>query len=191
MTTWISSDLHINHKMISEYCPNRQVLGSLYEMNEALIANFNERVAPEDDVIILGDMLMGDRSLTKQYVDRLNGKHKILIMGNHDRRRYCEEAFDEVVDWDIFMEDYGKPVLLIHNPDDGEKFFIEHPEYKYISTVLVGHVHQLFNHQRRNGRLYINVGVDAPGREFVPHTLQELIESSIGEEIINDTKDNR
>ncbi len=88
MTTFFTSDLHFNHGNIIKFC--QRPFASVGEMNEALIARFNETVGPSDTVYILGDLVMG-RDLN--CAARLNGR-KILLMGNHDTLQ--PEAYEEI-----------------------------------------------------------------------------------------------
>jgi calcineurin-like phosphoesterase family protein len=50
-------------------------------MNEALIANWNARVTPKDEVYVIGDFAF-NRAVA--HASRLNGK-KHLVIGNHDK----------------------------------------------------------------------------------------------------------
>ena len=57
MTTWVSSDLHFNHKNIIQYCPNRrsgrpvpeegpvEYSNMVIDMNELIIYNWNSIVS--------------------------------------------------------------------------------------------------------------------------------------------------
>ena len=54
---WFTSDLHLNNKNVIKYC-NRQYEDQ-YEMNKALIENWNSKVAEDDAVYVLGDFIMG------------------------------------------------------------------------------------------------------------------------------------
>ena len=57
---------------------------SVDEMNAALVARWNERVADADVVWVLGDVAMGQIASSLPLARRLNGT-KHLIAGNHDR----------------------------------------------------------------------------------------------------------
>lgn len=104
------------------------------EMDEAMIANWNQAVKDTDTVYHLGDVAwnMGKEEL-KLLVDRLNGR-KILVMGNHDRdftvREWMDIGFEEV---------YPMPVVL-------EEFFLLSHEPMYVNPYspyanIFGHVH--------------------------------------------------
>lgn len=82
MTTWFTSDTHFGHARIIELSNRR--FGSVDEMNEALVDNWNSVVKPEDTVYHLGDFNLGKFDESIEYAGLLNG-HKILVTGNHDR----------------------------------------------------------------------------------------------------------
>lgn len=83
MDTYFSSDMHFGHERILAFCD--RPYGSVEEMNEGLVDLWNQTVAPQDFVWVLGDAVMGKRDETLKYISRLNGT-KVLIPGNHD---YC------------------------------------------------------------------------------------------------------
>lgn len=56
VTIWFTSDLHLNHSKIIEYC-NRP-FSNIEEMNEMLINNWNSVVKPKDIVFCLGDIAL-------------------------------------------------------------------------------------------------------------------------------------
>ena len=82
MTTWFTADLHLGHRNIIDYCnrPFRDV----ESMNHALIENWNDSVAPDDIVWVVGDFALGKIGETLPLVSTLHGR-KILVAGNHDR----------------------------------------------------------------------------------------------------------
>ena len=80
---FFTSDQHYSHNRILELVPSRPY-ESLSHMHEALIANHNQRISPEDTIIMLGDVVMGPKAETiPKIIPRLNGT-KILLLGNHD-----------------------------------------------------------------------------------------------------------
>ena len=86
MTTWFTSDLHLGHAGILKYC-NRP-WATTHEMDEALIANWNAAVAPDDDVYDLGDLAVCTTdSYAEACLRRLNGHHHV-VEGNHDELAY-------------------------------------------------------------------------------------------------------
>ena len=56
----------------------------MQEMNEYMLAKWNRKIRPNDDVVILGDLSLGSATETSGLIKRLNGR-LYLIKGNHDR----------------------------------------------------------------------------------------------------------
>ena len=167
MAIWFTSDTHFHHTNVIEYSnrPFRSLDGRLlvWQMNKALIDNWNSVVAPEDTIYHLGDFAMGPKNLVAPVLKQLNG-HKILIKGNHDRscqfmiQHGFQEAYGEL---DIVVDDIK--LYLHHQPIIGQY-------WQWTSKYhLHGHVHQAY---KRRGRL-INVGVDVWG--YKPQSLQSLL----------------
>lgn len=78
---FFTSDQHFWHANIIRHC-NRPYT-SVIDMNEALIANWNSVVRPDDYVFTLGDFAFCGVERMREITARLNG-HKYLILGNHD-----------------------------------------------------------------------------------------------------------
>ena len=71
MSIFLTSDTHFNNDNIIKYC-DRPFLDHK-DMNEALIANWNSVVKPDDTVYHLGDFIMGMADNTASILHRLNG----------------------------------------------------------------------------------------------------------------------
>jgi calcineurin-like phosphoesterase family protein len=79
MATFFTSDTHFgDHRVITLY---RRPFADTKAMDEALIARWNERVGPEDDIWHLGDFARGTKAAA--ILPRLQGR-KHLIAGNND-----------------------------------------------------------------------------------------------------------
>lgn len=82
---WFIADPHFDHASLvhgsNHGDPARPFL-SVAAMNEAIVANFNDRVRPRDHWYLLGDVAM--HSDACDWLLKLNG-HGRLILGNHDR----------------------------------------------------------------------------------------------------------
>ena len=78
---YFSSDLHFNHNKDFLYKPRG--FDSIDAMNMAVVSNWNSVVTNEDDVYILGDLMLGDNEAGISLLKMLNGKLHI-ILGNHD-----------------------------------------------------------------------------------------------------------
>jgi len=181
---YFTSDLHLGHVNIlkPEYCdrPWPDVLA----MDEGLIAAYNSVVKPDDEVIIIGDLAMGDKGRIPWLVSRLNGK-KHIVLGNHDLDKHGKvrpqielAGFVSIVT-EMKLEEDGKKLYIHHEPNPDWK--TEWPEADY---HLCGHVHQSFTRARFDDStkkfepdpsgLIINVGVDVSG--YKPMTFAQLFE---------------
>lgn len=183
---WFTSDLHIGHTNIIDYCD--RPFTSVGEMYAALAAEWNSVVSAQDEVWVLGDLAMGQIDLNLPLAGQLNGR-KHLVIGNHDRpfgRNRTEE-------WDARYRLDGGFVKLHHDRTtltlgDGTEVTLCHFPYsgdsgdrdRYVSQrppddggwLLHGHVHERW---RQRGRM-INVGVDAwAGRLVSEPTIIDLI----------------
>ncbi len=82
MATWFTADTHFGHAgAMSLY---RRPFVSVPEMNETMIARWNETVGADDDVWHLGDFaLRTGAEAAASLLQRLNGR-KHLVVGNND-----------------------------------------------------------------------------------------------------------
>lgn len=91
------SDTHFYHTAILGYCS--RPFSSIEEMDETLIANWNNTIFDNDTVYFLGDLALNStKDQVKTLVSNLKG-NKILLRGNHDsysNNFYLEAGFSEV-----------------------------------------------------------------------------------------------
>ena len=83
---FLVSDTHFGHAGVCRFTRNDGVTklrpwDSAEEMDEAMVAAWNDRVRPNDKVYHLGDVVINRKALP--ILNRLNGD-KVLIRGNHD-----------------------------------------------------------------------------------------------------------
>lgn len=168
MTTWFTSDHHFGHQNIIKYCD--RPFDSVEEMNEVMIARWNDVVGTTDRVFVLGDFALGKISETLPLAERLNG-NKYLIPGNHDRvfpgsKRdkwipvYVAAGFEIGPMQRARYMTGGHWAVLSHLPYEGDS----HDEDRFEAfrpideglPLLHGHVHDKW---RLKGR-QLNVGVD-------------------------------
>lgn len=82
---WLTSDLHFGHQKEFLYEPRGYNNG--IEMVEDIVERWNKKVAPEDHVYILGDLMVGEDEIYALYMlQELNG-HFHIVLGNHDTDR--------------------------------------------------------------------------------------------------------
>ncbi len=124
---------------------------SQMDMIEELIANHNKLIAPDDEVIIIGDVCYQKTPEFLKYVGDFNGK-KTLIRGNHDKVFTDEQLtpyFETIIEEGkgIERDIEGIPCYLTHYPTEGRQDRFN----------LVGHIHSAWKYQLN----MFNVGVDA------------------------------
>lgn len=158
---WFTSDLHLGHANVIEYC--KRPFANVDEMNEALVANWNSRVRPEDTVFCLGDFGLGKPEAVIALRKRMNGAI-ILLRGNHDRfgKARAIELNVRVVEGNAELTLGATTFHLSHYPRLLEEKIPGR-------THLFGHVHEKY--QIRDGML--NVGVDVWA--FSPITPDEAL----------------
>ena len=76
---FFTADQHFAHKNIIRYC--KRPFGSIEEMDNTIINNFNSVVTKKDHTIHVGDFTFKN---PEKYIKQLNGSHTFL-RGNHDR----------------------------------------------------------------------------------------------------------
>ena len=94
---FFTSDPHLGHD--KEFIFKPRGFESVYEMNEAIVSNWNSVVGPEDEVYLLGDVMLGNNEVGTKLLHSLKGKIHI-IRGNHDTnsRMACYKESYNVVD---------------------------------------------------------------------------------------------
>lgn len=173
-----TADLHLMHTNVLAYCG--RPFGSVEEMNEALIANWNNKVGRNDTVYVIGDLYLGKMADFDATISRLKG-HKHLVLGNHDDFASNEARlgyFESVELMSRFRQD-KRLYTLCHYPllewPDGR-----HDRYGEGDGVLIhGHIHNAVSHLYRplfTSPCALNAGVDV--NYYAPVTMQELIDNN-------------
>ena len=85
---WISSDPHFCHDR--EFIWKSRGFNSVHEMNEVIINNWNSVVSWDDEVYLLGDIMLNNDAEGIRCLNRLAGKIYILT-GNHDTTNRIQE----------------------------------------------------------------------------------------------------
>ena len=142
------SDLHFEHSRLNEAMDCRG-FESGEAMNEYMIRQWNSRVRPVDEVMILGDFCISRKGKDANAIlERLNGK-KYLIIGNHDRYLASRDFDQKHFVWAKPYEeinDNKRKVILSHYP-----VMCYNGQYRRNSAgvpktyMLYGHVHNTFD----------------------------------------------
>lgn len=160
MAWWFTADTHFSHRNIIKY--SSRPFATVEEMDEAMIAHWNARVAPEDTIYHLGDVAFYNREKINRLLERLNGvKH--LCPGNHDREAVRARGWASIQEYrEINLE--GQKIVLLH-------YGIESFNRQHHGAIhLHGHSHgKLPGHSKR-----LDVGVDC--WEYKPVSLGEIME---------------
>lgn len=206
------SDLHFYHQNLNEQMDCRGFADGK-EMNEYMIRQWNRRVGPKDEVVILGDLSVGKGKATNVIVEQLNGR-LILLEGNHDRflgdKQFDRSRFEWIGPY-LELRDHKRKLVLCHYP-----ILCYNGQYRKMrdgsdrTFMLYGHVHntcdELLIHQfqtiTRNTLRPLR-GQEEPGHipchmincfcmfsDYTPLTLEEWIEkdgerrAGLGESLI-------
>ena len=164
---WFTSDLHFNHD--KDFIWGPRGFKNIYEMNDAIIKNWNNTVDIEDDVYVLGDLMLGDNELGIKMIKQLKGKIHI-ILGNHDttsRKALYEECYNVVdIKYADVIKFNGYTFYLSHYPSITSNHDDEKPLNRKVIS-LCGHIHTSDKwHDWNNGLIY-HVEMDAHGCQVV------------------------
>jgi calcineurin-like phosphoesterase family protein len=110
------SDLHFNHKNICRGVSNwsskdgTRDFETLEEMNDAIIKSINLAVPENDDLIIGGDFMFGNKDLFQYFRSTINCKNVHLVYGNHDlwlrKKPELHHYFSSIQDYlELFCKD--------------------------------------------------------------------------------------
>lgn len=170
---WFSSDLHLCHN--KDFCFVPRGFKSTEEMNAAIIQRWNETVFPDDDVYVLGDLMLSDVEEGLRLLAKLNG-YIHIIRGNHDTDTKVEryKELPNVVSVDYALEfKYKKAYFwLSHYPTLTANYDDDKPWAKHLIN-LYGHTHQQTNFYNDNPYMY-HVGVDS--HNCTPVSIDQIIE---------------
>ena len=169
---YLTSDTHFGHDR--EFIWKVRGFNSVKEMNETIVQKWNETVDDEDDIYILGDIILGDAS-NIEYVKRLRGKIHI-VLGNHDTAKREEmyrnlPSVVEVAEVGIRLKYKKHHFVLTHYPMLTGN--LEKESLKQMSLNLFGHTHQASNFYNDMPYMY-HVGVDS--HDCCPVLLDDVTE---------------
>ena len=144
---YITSDLHFGHD--KKFIYEARGFSSVHEHNEAVIDNWNSIVREEDDVYVLGDLVLNDLEAGIACIRRLRGRIHI-VRGNHDSNARISEykklpGVVEVVDA-MYLKHNGLTYYLSHYPTIVANSFGE--------LVIKREVINLFGHTHSSEKLY-------------------------------------
>lgn len=160
---WLTSDFHLFHD--KEFIYLSRGFDSVTEMNEAIETNWNTLVSDEDEVYILGDLMVGGKGFNNEegmkIVRRLKGA-KHIIIGNHDTNTrialYRKEPSIKDVQYATIIRHGAYHFFLSHYPSITTN--LQHETLKQGIINLFGHTHS--KEKFYNGVPFMyNVALDA------------------------------
>lgn len=150
MNIWFTSDLHIGHAKIIEYCD--RPFATVKEMDDALISHWNRNVKPGDEVYFTGDFTFYNNP--KKLLDQLNGS-VYFIRGNHDKKSFNHPKIKFFGDR-LETEIHGQMIVFDHYP-----LARWHWAHRCNSWMLYGHTHGEYPSQPQGNSC--DIGIDAWG----------------------------
>jgi len=172
---WLTSDLHLFHNR--DFVYKNRGFENVEEMNSAIEANWNALVGEEDEVYILGDLMVCGKDRSNEegmaIVRRLKGK-KHIILGNHDTKAriamYEQEESIVDVQYATMFHYKGYDFYLSHFPSITTDLHYEDLETGIIN--FFGHTHTKEKFYNDLPFMY-NVSVDA--HENRPVSIDEAL----------------
>lgn len=137
------ADLHFYHAALNDHMDHRG-FADVEEMNEYMIARWNNKVRRNDEVVVIGDLSWGKVEETNAVLKRLNGT-LYLILGNHDQILFDRKIDAARFKWMKYYEelsDNKRKVVLCHYPImcyNGQYRLDKDGKPK--TYMLYGHVH--------------------------------------------------
>lgn len=173
MRYFFTSDRHFFHrKILTTFCPTTRHGDTVEEMHELMIEAHNRVVGPDDVVYDLGDITFGSPVATRRIMDRMNGRH-ILILGNHDRKALANPQAKVLFDYyesiheKLVVECNGQTIHLDHFPHR------EWDKMHFGSWHLYGHVHGSLGHVEWGKSM--DVGIDSRDpADMAPWSFEEI-----------------
>ncbi len=177
---YFTSDWHIGHNKPFIY--EERGFSNIFDMDTAIIKNCNSIIKPEDTLIILGDLALGqDEKEWNQIFDNINCNEIFFIAGNHDTLKRIEKYKNEYgfqylgeacsfkyEGYHFFLSHYP---TLVGNYDENDK------PLKRKCINLCGHTHTKDKFSDFDKGLIYHVELDAHNNNIVSF-----------ETIINDIK---
>lgn len=176
---YITSDWHLFHNRPFIY--ETRGFETIEEMNETIINNYKSIVKPDDDIYILGDILLGGPDSLEDGINILNNiPGRIhLVRGNHctDRRW---SAYQEQCTWDlveasnaIYLDYKHYHFYLSHYPTITSNNDYDKP-LKARLLNLCGHTHTIDKWADADKGYIYHIEVDSHGCK--PVSLDSIIE---------------
>ena len=168
---WFTADFHFGHPAALGWGLPSRSFASVEEMDAAIIAAANERVAATDLLYVLGDFAVcHDAEYVSHCFHALRGR-KVLVIGNHDvdKKGRLKPSLASLP-WDC------PPVAAMETHAEGERVWLSHyahrvwPASHHGAYHLYGHSHGKLPASGRSR----DVGIDCDDIGFRPASFSQL-----------------
>ena len=170
---YVTSDTHFGHSKNFLYEPRG--FNNIYDHDNTIIKNWNEIVNPEDDVYLLGDVMLNDNNYGISCLKQLKGNIHI-IRGNHctdSRLKLYADCWNVIEVCDAKFLKIGKQTFFLpHYPCLTSNYDDNKPLNRCIIN-LCGHVHTLDKWLDWNNGLIYHVEMDA--HDCRPISVEQII----------------
>ena len=160
---WLSSDYHFQHNREFIYKPRG--FENVDKMNETIIANHNDVVCENDDIYLLGDLMLGgpDKMETGLEMIRALKGRLHLVRGNHDTDKRWEaySKLPNVVEQQnaIYLNYRKYHFYMTHYPSITSN--LEKEDLHQCTINLYGHTHQQTSNFYMEIPYIYHVGLDS------------------------------
>lgn len=138
---YVTSDTHFCHN--KDFLYKSRGFDNVYDMNKAIIHNWNSIVQPDDEVYLLGDVMLNDNEEGLKCLHQLKGNINI-VLGNHDtearRILYLSSWNVNYVEMAYILKYKGYHFYLSHYPTMCSNYDVDKPLKARIINVC-GHSH--------------------------------------------------
>lgn len=181
MANYITSDLHLGHRAIINYCPpTRRHFTDVDQMNETIVSNINSVVTEEDTLYILGDIAFMPPARACEFLKRINGS-KVIVWGNHDHklRRSTEFASQKSLMGVVWEGDYKEQTFVVD--DVRQQIMMMHfPIFSFNGQrhgAIHCHGHRHSYHEYRNtfGPNVRCIDIGLEGNSLMPYCIEDLV----------------
>lgn len=176
---YFSSDLHLCHNKEFLYKPRG--FDNIEDMNKAIIKNFNKVITANDDLYLLGDIMLNDNEKGMYYFSQLPGRIH-LIFGNHcteKRQELLSKAWNvvEICGYATILKYHKYRFYLSHYPTICSNFD-ENKPLRRQTICLCGHSHVNDKFIDMNKGIIYHVELDA--HNCYPVSIDQIIEDIKG-----------
>ena len=179
--TYFTSDTHFDHNGILKWQPWSRPFDDTEEMDEVIIANWNNTIGADDIVFFLGDLTLGEKGIG--YLEKLNGIiYALYIPTHHDRHWMPRPPMPDIRSKSMHSVRFFIENTMIHagrigaDSDREVRITLGHyplyewnGSYHYGQWHLHAHTHGTYESRSTHGFAF-DVGMDTNDLKPVPMT---------------------